>query len=842
MAQERHTSAPPPSDPGGPPDATLSASELAARAEAGASKPAPVAPIFEGPDAEVRFQLVSPLARGGMGEVWRALDTRLGREVALKTMLPALAESADVFRRLRTEAELTAQLRHPGVLCVIDAGVFPDGRYWYTMPIVEGRTFSAEIALAHAQVQAGTRAPASALHHLTSSFQRICQIVAHAHERGIIHRDLKPANLMVGRFGEIFVMDWGLAKALDAPDGQAGAAGADPVMLLSPTSETHYGAVMGTPAYMPPEQAAGRTDAVTRRSDVYALGAVLWHMLAGAPPVVTGLDPSGRPDPLRADPALWNIAHAALAPDAAARPADAGEIAAAVESWLDGAVRRAAAVRHLESARRRQAGLVERRGTALALRRAATEDRQRLGPQATEAEKRACWRAEDEAASLERQCRVEAVEIELALRLALTESPELHEARDLLADGYRARLIEAEAAGDPAAAAEAETLLRATGAPAHLAWLDAGAALTLVTAPAGAVVACAPLVEVDRRRTPGQAVPLGVTPLSPCALPRGRHLLTVTAPGRAPLTLPVVAEREGTLTLGSPGSPLVLPPAADLGPDDVLVPAGDFVYGGDSQTAEPLPRRTLWVDAFIIRRHPVTLGEFIEFLDALTAAGRGERADALAPRLPPQVVGDNPVNPLPKDAAGLRRLPRSLAHLSRYPVLDVSWQAAVAYADWLALRTGQPWRLLHEVEREKAARGTDARLHPWGDFADPAWYRSAVSDPAGPLPVSVDACPADCSVYGAMGLAGNVRDWCLNVWETDGGPFDGHRLVVTRPTDGDGRYRAVRGGAWNASPQLARSCERFVGWPGERYPTTGFRLGRAVTDPPVRAACPTTSR
>ncbi len=841
MAQDRPTPDAPGPAPGGTPDATLSASELDARPATASNLP-PAPTLSGGPSAETRFQLVSPLARGGMGEVWRALDTRLGREVALKTVLPTLAENADIFRRLRTEAELTAQLRHPGVLCVIDAGIFPDGRYWYTMPIVEGRTFSAEITLAHAQVQAGTRAPASALHHLTSSFQRICQIVAYAHERGIIHRDLKPANLMVGRFGEIFVMDWGLAKALDALDGRPEAAGVDPVMLLSPTSETHYGAVMGTPAYMPPEQAAGRLDAVNRRSDVYALGAVLWHMLAGAPPVVAGTDPSGRPDPLRADPALWGIALEALASEPAQRPADAGELAAAVEAWLDGAVRRAAAVRHLESARRRHGALAERREVALALRRAAAEDRQRLGPRATEAEKRACWRAEDEAASLERACRVEAVEIELALRLALTESPDLLEARDLLASGYRVRLIEAEAAGDAAAAAEAETLLRATGAPAHLAWLDAGATLTLVTAPAGAAVACAPLVEVDRRRTPGQAVPLGVTPLSPCALPRGRHLVTVTAPGRAPLTLPVVAEREGFVTLGAPASPLVLPPAGDLGPDDVLVPAGDFVYGGDPHTAEPLPRRTVWVDAFIVRRHPVTLGEFIEFLDALTIAGQSDRADALAPRLPPLVVGDNPVRPLPKDAAGLRRLPPGLAHLSGYPVLDVTWHAAVAYADWLALHTGQPWRLLHEVEREKAARGTDARLHPWGDFADPAWYRSAVSDPAGPLPVPVDACPADGSVYGVMGLAGNVRDWCLNVWETDGGPFDGDRLVLTRPADDDGRYRAVRGGAWNASPQLGRSCERFVGWPGERYPTTGFRLGRAVTDEPVREAYPTTSQ
>ena len=808
-------------------DVTLSPSSF----DAGAAPPGrPTAPR----PATERFALIAPIAHGGMGEVWRALDTKLGREVALKTMLPALAERAEVFVRLRTEAELTAQLRHPGVLCVIDAGVFADGRFWYTMPIVEGRTFGAEIADNQRRAQAGELPPSTALHHLMSQFLRVCQIMAYAHERRVIHRDLKPANLMVGRFGEVFVMDWGLAKALGSPGGDSigRAEGATPeatgVTLVSPALETRYGAIMGTPAYMPPEQAAGRLEFVDRRSDVYALGAVLWHLLSGAPPGPGPLPAARPPSVLRPDETLWELAAGAMALAPEARPADAGVLARTVESWLDGALRRTAALGHLESARRLTGEQAERRRRAAALRLESAQVLARLGPAAGDDQKCVGWRLEDAAAGLECQSRVDAVEIEQSLRFALSLAPDLEPARALLADGYRERLLAAERAADAPAAAEAEALLRAADSASHTAWLDSGAVVSLYTEPPGAQVLLAAVETIDRRLGAGPAVALGHTPLVDSAMPRGHQLLTVTHPGHGSLTLPVLAEREGVVGWGGAARPLVLLPAAALGPDDVYVPAGPFIYGGDPHTAEPLPRREVWVDGFVVRRHPVTLGEVLEWLNALTVAGRGDEAEAFAPRLPPLAVGDTPRLPLPRDPEGRWTLPPTPADLARWPALDLDWHGAVAFADWVSTQTRRPWRLLHEVEREKAARGADARLFPWGDFAEPSWFRSAVSDPAGPLPVAIDACPKDRSVYGVVGLAGNVRDWCLNVWAPDGGPFEDDRPVLTRPAADDPRYRAVRGGAWNASPQLARATERFVGWPGHRYPTAGLRLAWSV--------------
>jgi serine/threonine-protein kinase len=760
-----------------------------------------------------------------MGEVWRALDTRLGREVALKTLLPALAENADAFRRLRTEAEITAQLRHPGVLCVIDAGQFPDGRYWYTMPIVEGRTFGAEVADQHERVRVDARPAPAALHHLMSQFLRICQIVAHAHERGVIHRDLKPANLMVGRFGEVFVMDWGLAKALDgSADPEVSAELA--LTLVSPTPETQYGAIIGTPAYMAPEQAAGRLDTVDRRSDVFSLGAVLWHLLTGMRPG-TG-DLTAPTSPLHPDAALWAIARGAMDPTPAARPADAGHLAETVSSWLDGAQRREAAVRHVEAA----AARATRRGTlearAQALRQTAAAGLAGVGPHADATRRHPFWALEDEAAALERQARVDAVETDRALRMALSLAPDLVQARTMLAEGHRARLLAAETNGDLGAAAEAEAMLRAVDSAPHTAWLEAGATLHLHTAPPGAPVEIARIDRVHRRLETGPAMPLGVTPLVEVAVPRGHHQLTVRPPGRAPMFYPISADREGVIELGTPDRPLATVAADALGPDDVFVPAGPFVYGGDPRTAEPLPRRVIWVDAFVVRRHPVTLGEIIEWLNDLVETGRADAADAFEPHLPPHAVGHGAVHPIPRSADGRRMLPADQVYLARWPAVDLTWHAAVAYAEWLAARTGRPWRLLHEVEREKAARGPDARLYPWGDFPDPSWFRHGVSHPAGPLPCAVDAYPTDRSPYGVSGLAGNSRDWCLNVWETDGGPFDGDRLVLERPAADDPRYRAVRGGTWNTSPELGRATERFVGWPGQRYITTGLRVGWSV--------------
>jgi serine/threonine protein kinase len=227
------------------------------------------------------YEIVETLGRGGMGTVYRALDRRLDREIALKVVqYPGEAAGEDVERLLR-EARVLARLEHPGIVPVHDAGLLPDGRAYYAMKRVRGQRldeYAATVPLAER----------------LRAFERICEAVAFAHAHGVIHRDLKPENVMVGPFGEVLVMDWGVAKVLP----RLGLPPEDPhPTLSSPTfgrpylppslgegKETAHGTILGTPGYMAPEQERGEVERIDERTDVWALGAILAFLLAGTEP------------------------------------------------------------------------------------------------------------------------------------------------------------------------------------------------------------------------------------------------------------------------------------------------------------------------------------------------------------------------------------------------------------------------------------------------------------------------------------------------------------------------------------------------------------------------------
>ncbi|MBI3844808.1 MAG: serine/threonine protein kinase [Planctomycetes bacterium] len=215
-----------------------------------------------------RYEIVEPLGRGGMGAVYVAQDRELDRKVALKVLVAAHS-GADAALRMRREAHVIAQLEHPGIVPVHDVGTLVDGRIYYAMKLVRGSRLDEHIA---------TPRP---LAERLRIFERVCEAVAFAHAHGVIHRDLKPQNVMVGAFGEVLVMDWGLAKvrgddspALASMEGGATVPGA-----------TEHGTVLGTPGFMAPEQARGDVAHMDERTDVFALGATLRFLVdADAPP------------------------------------------------------------------------------------------------------------------------------------------------------------------------------------------------------------------------------------------------------------------------------------------------------------------------------------------------------------------------------------------------------------------------------------------------------------------------------------------------------------------------------------------------------------------------------
>jgi eukaryotic-like serine/threonine-protein kinase len=297
-----------------------------------------------------RYQVLGEIARGGMGVVLKGRDPNLGRDVALKVLQASHVRNPAMIQRFVEESQIGGQLQHPGILPVYDFGLDAELRPYIAMRLVQGRTLAALL-------EERTHASENLTQYL-GNFEQVCQTVAYAHARGVIHRDLKPANIMVGAFGEVQVVDWGLSKVLGRrPDSSDSRSAADTATAQAPDvatvrsshdgSASHHGSVLGTPAYMSPEQARGDVENIVESTDVFALGACLCEILTGKPPYVgsrlevleqatagrlglafTRLDGCG------AEADLIRLAKRCLDPEPSARPRHAGVLAREIKAYL----------------------------------------------------------------------------------------------------------------------------------------------------------------------------------------------------------------------------------------------------------------------------------------------------------------------------------------------------------------------------------------------------------------------------------------------------------------------------------------------------------------------------
>ena len=723
----------------------------------------------------LRYEDRGLIGAGGMGEVRRIYDRRLGATLAMKLLSPRLVQDSGARQRFANEAQLTAHLSHPGIVAAQDLGELEDGRLWFTMAEVRGQTLD--------------RAwEGQTLRQRMEHLVQVSRAVAYAHAQGVVHRDLKPRNIMVGAFGEVRVMDWGIAQWSQA----------DPEI---------EGQRIGTPAWMSPEQAAGDRATVGPATDVYALGGLLeWGLTSQLPG--RGTPPPGTPAELVA------LAHVARSAEPHARPT-AERFVGTLLAWLEGSRRREEALRLVAEADARAPAIraAQARAEALTSRAAAwlgdVLDHEPVSRKAPG------WALEDEAAEAEVQAATQRAEWLATLQAALVQVPDLPEAHDRLATYHRAQVVAAERVHDRQAATLHLTQLRQHAHHDHAAFIEGSGTITLVTDPPGATVQVCRYAEQQRQLVPVSEGVLGTTPLHDVPLSQGSYLLVLEVPGRPAVRYPVRVERGTAWCSVAPGetAPFAIPLPHQTPPGTEYIAPGWFEPGGDPHAIDPARIGPVWVDGFYLMRHPVTLREYLAFLD------EADDPESLLPTYAPR--GTNSPRPLVELRQGhwqpITDKPLDI------PVTQISPLNAIAFAAWRSARDGVAWRLPHGIEWEKACRGADQRPFATGAHLEPTRTMIASSRAQSPTLVPVQDLQEDLSPYGIYGMTGNAQDICANAWTTDGGTHHNHRLVAAAAfVQGD--LPEVRGGSYAHAANHARAASRLV--TGLHHPSNGvgFRL------------------
>jgi len=747
------------------------------------------------------------MATGGMGEIHKSRDFSLHRDLVMKVLHTKLNKDNRMRARFVEEAQITAQLSHPGIPPIHEMGSLPDGRPFFTMKLVHGRTLADVIHELHSKDDTEWTE-----HKVIATFQRVCEALGYAHARGVIHCDIKPANIMVGAFGEVLVMDWGVARLVE---GDAETEIDEAPVKTRTEAGNSRGSVAGTPAYMPPEQAMGDVDTLGPPADVYAVGVMLYEALTGGRPykgrgmelVVRSsrgeIPPIVRRQGSIIDDAIVAIIHKAMAPDPEERYAHGGALGDDLARWREGALKRERAQDLVTQANVVLPEVEPRHARATALREMAKWRLGLLGREASIDAKRAAWNLQDEAIELEREASLKTVEVTQLLHGALVHAPDLEEANRLLARIHFERHEKAEQRRDWDEAAGHEVLLRAHDVGDYADYLAGTAPLSFACEPPGEV-SLYKYAEHGRQLVPELMRELGTTPIVDVELPVGSYLLEINVKGRPTVRYPVVLDRLQGWNGRRPGEEIPhavrIPTENELTDAEVWVPAGWFEFGGDEAAEGAGRARRLWVNSFAIQRTPVTNRRFFEFL--ASPVGQQFRHEAL------------------RDGLGTWH--------SDWPAVDIEWSAAAAYAAWWSERTGQTWRLPSEVEWEKAARGVDGRHFPWGDFVDPAFCNVRSPQVIRRMPAVVSAFEFDRSPYGIWGMGGNVRDWCADEYRIEGPEVKGNRAVPPTTDRAAVEFRSVRGGSWRQPLESARAATRTGLHPLEGHNDVGLRMVRDV--------------